>query len=200
MDAAKSSSSTITSTKTVIQPTITHPTTSTTVIPPTTSDTIAHPTPSSTVNRPTPSLTVNRPNSSITIIQPSMSCCLSKEVKLRLCSQVSYLNNKLNDLHQKVTEMEEPAFRFGDLWRATGPLNQLRAYINKHHLKEFDFTYTLLLSKIGTKPPEISCSKQCSNLFVITDLIVYSSFRKTTADFLLDQLVVGDIVIENTPW
>ena len=86
--------------------------------------------------------------------------------------------------------MEEPAFRFGDLCCATGPLNQLRAYINKHHPKEFDFTYKLLLSKSGPKPPEIFYSKQCRNLFVITDLIVYASLRKTTAGFLLDQLIV----------
>ena len=195
MDAVKSSSSTTTTTKAVIHSTssatITRPTTSTTRPVPTTSDTIAHTIPSPIVNRPT---------SSTTVIQPSMSGCLSKEVKLRLCSQVSYLNKKLNDLHRKVTEMEEPAFRFGDLCCATGPLNKLRAYINKHHIKEFDFTYKLLLSKIGHKPPDISYSKQCSNLFVITDLIVYASLRKTTADFLLDQLMVGDIEVENTPW
>ena len=110
MDAAKSSSSTTTPTKAVSQPTlsatITCPTPSTTRTLPTTSDTITHTTPSPTVNRPT---------SSTTMIQPSMSGCLSKEVKLRLCRQIWYLNKKLNDLHRKVTEMEVPAFRFGDL-------------------------------------------------------------------------------------
>ena len=33
----------------------------------------------------------------------------------------------------------------------------------------------------------------------IIDLIVYDSLRKITADFLIDQLMVGNIVVENTP-